>query len=44
MRLRVVALEYLPKTPATMRLLSLPAHHPGARVQSSPAAWNGKTP
>jgi hypothetical protein len=40
--LRVVALEYLPKTAATLRLLSLPAQHPEARVKVNPAAWNGK--
>jgi hypothetical protein len=31
-QLRVVALEYLPRTPANLRLLSLTARHPGARV------------
>lgn len=30
--LQVVALEYLPATPANMRLLSLEDRHPGAQV------------
>jgi hypothetical protein len=31
-QLQVVKLEYLPRTPANLRLLSLTARHPGARV------------
>jgi hypothetical protein len=31
-QLRVVTFEYLPATPANLRLLSLTARHPGARV------------
>ena len=42
MRLRVVALEYLRRTPDTLRLLSLPAQHPGARVEANPAASGAK--
>jgi hypothetical protein len=42
-RLRVVALEYLRRTSDTLRLLSLPAQHPGARVEANPAA-SGATP
>jgi hypothetical protein len=42
LRLRVVALEYLPRTPETMRSLSLAAQHPGVPVESNPAAWGGK--
>jgi hypothetical protein len=41
-RMRVATLEYLPRTRATMRLLSLPAQHPDAPVESNPAAWGGK--
>jgi hypothetical protein len=41
-RLRVAALEYLPKTAATLPLLSLQAQHPEARVKLDPSAWNGK--
>jgi hypothetical protein len=33
-QLRVVVLEYLPATPANMRLLSLTARHPDATVVS----------
>jgi hypothetical protein len=41
-QLQVVAFEYLPTTRANLRLLSLPARHPGARVvelQSSKPAF-----
>jgi hypothetical protein len=41
-RLRVVALEYLPRTPDALRLLSLTAQHPDARVAANAAAWGGK--
>jgi hypothetical protein len=41
-RMRVVALEYLPRTPRTVPLLSLAAQHPGARVEENPGAWSGK--
>ena len=41
-RMRVVALEYLRKTPRTLAELSLPAQHPGARVEANPDAWGGK--
>jgi hypothetical protein len=37
-QLRVVALEYLPATPANMRLLSLTALHPDAKVVSGGSA------
>jgi hypothetical protein len=37
-QLRVVALEYLSATPANMRLLSLTALHPGAKVVSGGSA------
>jgi hypothetical protein len=43
--LHVVALEYLPRTAANLRLLSLTARHPGARVvveSASKAAGRGK--
>jgi hypothetical protein len=41
-RMRVVTLEYLPQTPENLRLLSLTAQHPDARVEQNPAAWGGK--
>ncbi len=41
-QLRVVALEYLPRTAETMRSLSLAAQHPGVPVESNPAARGGK--
>jgi hypothetical protein len=42
---RVAVLEYLPRTPANLRLLSLTARHPAARVEvgaASKAAGGGK--
>jgi hypothetical protein len=41
-RLRVVTMEYLRPTPANLRLLSLTAQHPAAKVEEDPGAWGGK--
>lgn len=41
-RMRVVTMEYLRPTSANLRLLSLTAQHPDARVEANPTFWQGK--
>jgi hypothetical protein len=38
----ILSFWYLRRAPDTLRLLSLPAQHPGARVEANPAALSAK--